>query len=69
MNSGMNDVKHTCTNCDLRHGGCCSGTYWLDDCPEFVIGKCYRCKHNADEPEGICLGEDMSGEGCPNFAE
>ena len=73
----MSDVPHNCTNCDLRHGGYCSGIYWLDDCPEFVLGKCYRCKHYTNdineqlfnEKNGICLGEDMSGEGCPNFAE
>ena len=69
----MIDVPHTCTNCALRHGDC-SGEYFehqlkTDDCSEFVLGKCYRCKHNAFEPEGICLGGDMSGFGCPNFAE
>lgn len=69
MSYDLSNIKHTCTNCDLRHDGYCSGTYWLDDCPEFVLGKCYRCKHNSEEPNSMCLGEDMSGFGCPNFAE
>ena len=73
----LSDIPHTCCNCDLRHSSCCSGTFWLDACPEFVLGKCYRCKHHSNDPteqsfneiNDICLGEDMSGFGCPNFAE
>ena len=71
----MIDVPHTCTNCALRHGDC-SGEYFeqqlkTDDCPEFVIGKCFICKHTDAEEEttGLCVAGDMSGFGCPNFAE
>lgn len=66
------NIPHNCTHCELRHEGLqdCNKYYLLDDCPQFVIGKCYRCKHkDCGEDIGICLAEDMSGFDCPNFAE
>lgn len=66
----LTGIPHNCTHCESRHGCSFGSEYYLsDNCPMFVLGKCYRCKHSANEPEGICLAEDMSGYGCPNFAE
>ena len=77
----MTPPKHECIDCRKRHDGC---TYFKEfefisdnfkhqvDCPYFVIGKCFVCKHRnmiGAEYNDICYAEDMSGHGCPNFAE
>lgn len=68
----MIEIKHNCIYCALRHYGCAK-EFWeqslLNNCPKFEVGKCFKCKYNVEEPEGICLAEDMSGYGCPNFTE
>ena len=67
----MDSISYTCTNCALRHDMCMYDPCGYDkECPEFVLGKCWICKHYPDgEALGICMSGDMSGYGCHNFSE
>ena len=76
----LNNIKHICTYCDKRHGGCSiDGDKWEKllegefDCDEFVLGKCFYCIVNQEDNDNTvaCLcsgyGDVFYPQGCDNF--
>ena len=67
------DIKHICTNCDLRHGGCLvkDDTFESmikneEDCPDFLLGKCFYCAMYMLEDTTLCPSYS-DADGCDNF--
>lgn len=74
-NKTADTVPHNCTYCDYRHGGGpCSdeqvlSSYDTNDCPDFVIGKCFSCALFNQDTD-ICMeGEAYWPAGCINYKE
>ena len=60
-------ILHTCANCRERHN-MCGHDYESKDCEYFVLGKCFTCALR-NSNSNLCIAEDESGHGCPNFKE
>lgn len=59
-------MKHNCTYCEYRHGGCnYEGT--LDNCEGFTEGKCLSCKLNGTNDECISHQQSFDYVGCDKY--
>ncbi len=65
----MCDIKHNCMNCDYRHFSCPQDSdFLLENCPDFVLGKCFYCAMYALNDSTVC-NDVFYPCGCENFKE
>ncbi len=63
----MQNIKHTCHNCEYRHSGFCDEQkIYSDNCPDFVPGRCFFCVSEALDDDSVCDGTFWPS-GCVNF--
>ena len=71
----MKEIWESCTNCDLRHGGCVKSDEELrelwetnEKCSDFIAGKCFYCALYQLDDQSQCL-DVFYPCGCINFKE
>ena len=66
------NIKNNCDFCKYKSlGNSCSveqitNAYTTNDCPKFVIGKCFSCAINKQEDKSACI-RDLFPSGCGNY--